>query len=240
MERLIASQTPLGRACIYLRLRFFRLAWLIAIHGAKMVKRALDVIGAVSMLVAFSPVMLALVLLVKLDGGPVLFRQIRIGRLGREFVMFKFRSMSVDAEARFAELLSKNEKPEGITFKIKNDPRITKIGRFIRKSSIDELPQLFNVLKGDMSLVGPRPALQREVALYTDLERRRLLAKPGVTCLWQVGEREGRLFEIGDRNNIDFFEQVELDVRYIETHSVWRDLWLMVKTVPAVLLGKGM
>jgi lipopolysaccharide/colanic/teichoic acid biosynthesis glycosyltransferase len=160
--------------------------------------------------------------------------------MGREFKMLKFRSMCVNAEAKLKEVMALNEKNEGVTFKIKNDPRITRVGRFIRKSSIDELPQLFNILKGDMSLVGPRPALPREVALYTERDRRRLLAKPGLTCFWQVGEREGGVFEIGDRNKIDFSEQVSLDVRYIESQSVTRDLWLLAKTVPAVLLGKGM
>jgi lipopolysaccharide/colanic/teichoic acid biosynthesis glycosyltransferase len=123
---------------------------------------------------------------------------------------------------------------------MKDDPRITKVGRFIRKSSLDELPQFWNVLKGEMSLVGPRPPVPREVALYSQADRRRFLVKPGITCLWQVGEREGRLFEIGDRNQIDFPEQVALDVRYIESHSVWRDLWILAKTVPAILFGKGM
>jgi lipopolysaccharide/colanic/teichoic acid biosynthesis glycosyltransferase len=146
----------------------------------------------------------------------------------------------VDAEARLKELLAKNEKASGVTFKMKDDPRITKVGRFIRKSSLDELPQFWNVLKGEMSLVGPRPPVPREVALYSQADRRRFLVKPGITCLWQVGEREGRLFEIGDRNQIDFPEQVALDVRYIESQSVWRDLWILAKTVPAILFGKGM
>ena len=152
--------------------------------------------------------------------------------------MLKFRSMCVNAEARLAALLAQNEKAQGITFKMKNDPRVTAVGRFIRKASIDELPQLFNVLMGDMSIVGPRPPLPREVALYSVEDRRRLLAMPGITCLWQVGERNGGTFEIGDRNSIDFDEQVQLDVRYIESQSALRDLWIMLKTLPAMLLGK--
>ena len=122
---------------------------------------------------------------------------------------------------------------------MKNDPRITPIGRFIRKSSIDELPQMINVLKGEMSLVGPRPPLPREVALYSPEDRRRLLITPGITCLWQIGEREGGLLEVGDRNSIGFSEQVSLDVRYIESQSVLKDLLILIKTVPAILFGKG-
>ena len=180
------------------------------------------------------------VILVKLDGGPIFFKQTRVGLMGREFKMLKYRSMVVDAEARLKDLLAKNEKAAGVTFKMKDDPRITRIGRFIRKSSLDELPQFLNVLKGEMSLVGPRPPIPREVALYSQADRRRLLTKPGITCLWQVGERQGRVFEIGDRNSIDFPEQVDLDVRYIESQSIWKDLWILAKTVPAILFGKGM
>ena len=240
VQRLLAVQSPWGRFRITAYLRFKRLAWLVVVHGTHFVKRVFDVLVSVLLLIATSPFMLLIAFLVKRDGGPVFFKQTRVGLMGREFKMFKFRSMCVDAEAKLRELLAKNEKSQGITFKIKDDPRITKIGRFIRKASIDELPQLINVLVGDMSLVGPRPAVPREVALYTEKDRRRLLAKPGVTCFWQVGEREGRLFEIGDRNQIDFDEQVSLDVRYIESQSLVRDIWLLVKTVPAVLLGKGM
>jgi len=190
--------------------------------------------------VLLSPFFLLLALLVKLDGGPVFFRQTRVGLNGRTFRMLKFRSMCVDAEARLQGLLGQNEKASGITFKMKDDPRITRIGKLLRKSSLDELPQLWNVLRGDMSLVGPRPPVLREVALYSQADRRRLLVKPGITGLWQVGERDGGLFEIGDRNSIDFPEQVSLDVRYIESQSIGKDLWLLAKTVPAILFGKGM
>ncbi|MFZ4763798.1 MAG: sugar transferase [Roseimicrobium sp.] len=239
-QRLLAAQTPWGR----LRLRTYvhgkRLAWMVVTRGTRCVKRLLDIVFSLAALVLWSPMLLLIAFLVKLDGGPVLFRQRRIGQFGREFGMLKFRSMCVDAEARLQQLLAQNEKAQGVTFKMKNDPRITPIGRLLRKTSLDELPQLLNVLRGEMSLVGPRPALQREVALYTMEDRRRLLAKPGLTCLWQVGERHGGLFEIGDRNSIDFSEQVSLNVRYIESQSLWRDLLLLAKTVPAVLLGKGM
>ena len=203
-------------------------------------KRAFDILASFVAIVMLFPVFLGIALLVKRDGGPVFFRQTRIGLRGREFKMLKFRSMCVDAEAKLKDLLAKNEKASGVTFKMKDDPRITKIGKILRKSSLDELPQFWNVLKGEMSLVGPRPPVPREVALYSQADRRRFLVKPGITCLWQVGEREGGLLEIGDRNSIDFPEQVSLDVRYIESQSFWRDLLILAKTVPAILFGKGM
>ncbi len=240
MERLLAAQTPWGRFQLTLYVTWKRLAWKGVISGTLFLKRFFDIVLSICALVLLAPVFATIALIVKSDGGPVFFRQTRIGLLGREFKMLKFRSMVVDAEARLKELLARNEKASGVTFKMKDDPRITKVGRFIRKSSLDELPQFWNVLKGEMSLVGPRPPVPREVALYSQADRRRFLVKPGITCLWQVGEREGRLFEIGDRNQIDFPEQVALDVRYIESQSVWRDLWILAKTVPAILFGKGM
>ena len=240
MQRLLAAQTPWGRFRLTLYVTWKRLAWQGVISGTLFLKRVFDIVLSICALILLAPVFATIALIVKSDGGPVFFRQTRIGLLGREFKMLKFRSMVIDAEARLKELLAKNEKASGVTFKMKDDPRITKVGRFIRKSSLDELPQFWNVLKGEMSLVGPRPPVPREVALYSQADRRRFLVKPGITCLWQVGEREGRLFEIGDRNQIDFPEQVALDVRYIESQSVWRDLWILAKTVPAILFGKGM
>jgi lipopolysaccharide/colanic/teichoic acid biosynthesis glycosyltransferase len=152
--------------------------------------------------------------------------------------MLKFRSMVVDAEAHLRALLEKHSKAGSVTVLIRDDPRITRIGGWLRKSSLDELPQFWNVLCGEMSLVGPRPPLPREVELYSQADRRRLLVKPGMTCLWQIGEREGRLWEVGHRHRIEFPEQVELDVRYIESQSLARDLWILAKTVPAILLGR--
>lgn len=143
--------------------------------------------------------------------------------------MYKFRSMCPDAETRMREILAKNHHKEGVTFKLRDDPRLTRIGKWLRKCSLDELPQLFNVLTGDMSLVGPRPPLPREVALYSLADRRRLAAKPGITCLWQIS----------GRSNIDFSGQVRLDVRYIETQSLTTDIQILAKTLPAVLGGKG-
>ncbi len=240
MQRLLAAQSPLGRLRLGFYLRIKRLLWKSVVHGTFAAKRLLDIIASGLAILILSPVFAIVALLVKLDGGPILFRQTRIGLLGREIKMLKFRSMCLDAETRLQALLAQNEKAEGVTFKLKRDPRITPIGRLLRKTSLDELPQMFNVLRGDMSLVGPRPPLPREVALYTQQDRRRLLIKPGVTCLWQIGEKNGGLLEIGDRNSIDFAEQVSLDVRYLESQSLWRDLWILIKTVPAVLAGKGM
>lgn len=240
MSRLLAAQTPWGRARLNAYVRWKRVSWQIVINATLFVKRAFDVVLSLIAMVLLSPVFLGLAIAVKMDGGPVFFRQTRIGLNGREFKMLKFRSMCVDAEARLKDLLAKNEKASGVTFKMKDDPRITKVGKFIRKSSLDELPQFWNVLAGEMSLVGPRPPVPREVALYTQADRRRFLVKPGITCLWQVGERQGGLLEIGDRNTIDFPEQVSLDVRYIESQSLWKDLVILMKTVPAILFGKGM
>ena len=240
MSRLLAAQTPWGRARLNAYVRWKRTSWQVVINATLFLKRAFDILVSVLAIICFAPIFLVIAVLVKSDGGPIFFRQTRIGLNGREFKMLKYRSMCVDAEARLKDLLAKNEKASGVTFKMKDDPRITKIGKILRKSSLDELPQFWNVLAGDMSLVGPRPPVPREVALYTQADRRRFLVKPGITCLWQVGEREGGLLEIGDRNSIDFPEQVSLDVRYIESQSFWKDIVILMKTVPAILFGKGM
>ena len=240
MSRLLAAQTPWGRARLNTYVRWKRISWQVVINATLFLKRAFDIIVSMLAIICLSPLFLFIAILVKSDGGPVFFRQTRIGLNGRAFKMLKYRSMCVDAEARLKDLLAKNEKASGVTFKMKDDPRITKIGKILRKSSLDELPQFWNVLAGDMSLVGPRPPVPREVALYSQADRRRFLVKPGITCLWQVGEREGGLLEIGDRNSIDFPEQVTLDVRYIESQSFWKDVVILMKTVPAILFGKGM
>lgn len=148
---------------------------------------------------------------------------------GRRFRCWKFRSMSIDADQRKEELMEDNEMAGGTTFKIKRDPRVTRIGRFIRKASIDELPQLWNVFVGDMSLVGPRPPVPQEVAEYDAYEMRRLAVKPGITCIWQVS----------GRSDIPFREQVRLDIEYISKRCVWLDLMLLLKTIPAVLFARG-
>ena len=239
MARLLAAQSPAGRLRLRADAYFKRVLWRAVVGFAGCVKRTLDLVIATTVVLLFAPMFIVIAILVKLDGGPILFRQTRYGLHGREFKMLKFRSMVPDAEARLNGLLHLNEKAEGITFKIKDDPRITKVGKCLRKTSLDELPQFFNVIWGDMSLVGPRPPVRREVEQYELRHRLRFYAKPGITCLWQVGERNGGVWEIGDRNTIDFEEQVGLDVRYIESQSFWKDLWLLAKTVPAILFGKG-
>jgi lipopolysaccharide/colanic/teichoic acid biosynthesis glycosyltransferase len=193
-------------------------------------KRLLDVFVSLALLTVLSPLFLIVALCVKLtDGGPVFFRQKRVGLHGRVFDFFKFRSMVVDAEARKDELLKLNKHANSVTFKMCRDPRVTWVGRIMRKTSIDELPQLWNVLVGEMTLVGPRPAVVAEVQRYTVRERRRLAVVPGLTCFWQVSGRA----------DLDFQQQVELDVRYIRERSLWMDLKLMLLTIPAVLSGKG-
>lgn len=194
------------------------------------IKRTLDIIGSIAFLLVFSPLYLVLALLVKLeDRGPVFFSQTRVGRFGETLQMHKFRSMRLNAEAELGKLLAQNEHAEGITFKIKNDPRITHVGKWLRRFSLDELPQFVDVLKGDMSLVGPRPPTPREVSLYSPADRRRLAVKPGLTCFWQVS----------GRSNIDFSGQVKLDVQYIETAGFWMDIKILIRTVRAVVSGNG-
>lgn len=238
MRRFLAVQTPWGRWRLCVFVKWKQLAWQNVVHAAIFIKRALDIVGSIIALIFFSPVFLILAILVKLDGGPVFFRQRRVGFMGREFTMPKYRSMCVDAEAKLKDLLARNEMASGVTFQMKDDPRVTKIGKILRKTSLDELPQFLNVLRGEMSLVGPGPPVLREVALYSQADRRRLLVKPGITCLWQVGERHGWLLEIGDRHATDFPEQVALDVRYIESQNVWHDLLILMKTIPSILFGK--
>ncbi len=191
-----------------------------------LLKRAIDIIGSFLGIVISLPIMLAVAILIKLEDpkGPILFSQERNGVYPKTFRMYKFRSMYVDAEERLQELMHLNEQ-SGPAFKIKNDPRITKVGKFIRKTSLDELPQLLNILKGDMSIVGPRPAIPREVALYNEHQIQRLMVKPGLTCIWQVS----------GRNNIGFDDWVELDIEYIKTRNLWLDIKLILKTIPALL-----
>lgn len=226
------GEEPTGPRRALRRLGFWRkkYAWALVINGAKFLKRALDVAVSLSMMIALAPLFLIVALCIKLtDRGPVLFWQARVGQWGREFPFPKFRSMVTDAEKIKDHLLTQNDHGASVTFKMKRDPRVTWIGRIIRKLSIDELPQLWCVFIGDMSLVGPRPPVPREVALYTLADRRRLDAIPGLTCIWQVS----------GRGDIPFPQQVELDVQYIESRSVWLDLKILLQTVPAVILGKG-
>lgn len=200
--------------------------WCHASHRRDGVRRAGDILISLLCLLVLWPVMLVTVilLLVENPGASPVFMQTRVGRNGREFTLFKFRSMVPGAEERLEELLPQNEM-DGPAFKMHNDPRITPLGRFLRRSSIDELPQLFNVLRGDMSLVGPRPALPREVALYDQRARGRLAVKPGMTCYWQIRP---------DRNSLRFEQWLELDLKYIREQSIPVDLLILLKTIGAV------
>ncbi len=214
---------------LWLRFMIKKNAWMVVLEGSRALKRLIDIVGSALGLVALSPVFGMTALLIKLeDGGPIFFSQQRVGKWGKRFQMYKFRSMIVNADKVKSELMDQNE-AGGVIFKMKRDPRITRVGRVIRKLSIDELPQLYNVLKGDMSLVGPRPSLPKEVAEYTLSDRRRLEAIPGLTCLWQVS----------GRSDINFEGQVRLDVQYLESQTFLGDIILLLKTIPAVLLGKG-
>lgn len=197
--------------------------------GKLFLKRVFDIVISSSILILSSPVLLAVACAVRLTSpGPVFFRQIRCGRNGRRFVLYKFRSMVIDAEAKLSELKARNEMT-GPVFKITNDPRITPVGKFLRKTSLDEFSQFWNVLKGDMSLVGPRPPLPSEVAQYEPWQRRRLSMQPGITCIWQASHRHG----------VDFEEWMEMDLRYIDNWSLWLDFKILFLTGRAVFAGSG-
>jgi exopolysaccharide biosynthesis polyprenyl glycosylphosphotransferase len=197
--------------------------------GRRLVKSLSDKAGALAVLLALSPLLVTVALAIKVfDGGPVLFRQTRVGRDGRTFTMIKFRTMVGDAETRKSELAERNEH-DGVLFKIRQDPRVTRVGRVLRRYSLDELPQLCNVLRGDMSLVGPRPPLPEEVERYRDDVRRRLVVKPGMTGLWQVS----------GRSDLSWEESVRLDLRYVENWSLVLDFQIIWKTWSAVLRGSG-
>lgn len=193
------------------------------------VKNCMDRIGGLIGLILAMPIgILAAAAIKSEDGGPIFFRQVRAGKNGKPFTIYKFRTMVINAEKLRKKLLSKNEM-SGPVFKIKKDPRITKIGAWLRKTSIDELPQLINILRGEMSLVGPRPPLPAEVARYNRWQRRKLSVKPGLTCLWQIN----------GRNHVDFDDWMKLDIEYIDNWSIWLDTKILVKTVPAVMKGSG-
>ena len=193
------------------------------------VKRVVDVLLGFLALVLLSPFFLVIAILIKLDSrGPVFFRQVRAGKNGREFLFYKFRSMIEDAEELKQSLMHLNEL-DGPVFKISDDPRITSVGRFLRRTSLDELPQLINVLRGEMSLVGPRPPLPSEVENYEGWQRKKLSVVPGITCLWQIS----------GRNHIGFTEWMRLDIEYIRRQSLGLDFRILARTVPAVLSRKG-
>lgn len=193
------------------------------------IKRFFDICLSSAALVVLSPLLLAIAILIYLeDKGPVIYSQTRIGKDGRAFKLYKFRSMCVDADEKLKDLQKLNER-DGPVFKIKNDPRVTKVGKFIRKTCIDELPQLVNIIKGDMSIVGPRPPLPNEVEQYNSYQKQRLLVVPGLTCYWQIQKGEETTFD----------EWVELDLKYIKERSILLDFRLILLTFKVILSGKG-
>ena len=198
--------------------------------GFQCVKRIIDIVLSAGGLVCLTPVFIIVSFLMKREEptGPILFKQARVGKNGKEFTMYKFRSMCVDAEDKLEQLLTKNE-IKGAMFKMKDDPRVTEIGKKIRRNSIDELPQLLNVLKGDMSLIGPRPPLPREVKEYSRYDKQRLMVKPGCSGLWQIS----------GRNEMDFAEMVELDIQYIREQSLMNDIKIIWKTVKVMVRPNG-
>lgn len=193
-------------------------------------KRVFDFCASLAALIVLSPVMLIIALVIYFDDkGEAIFSQYRCGKDGKQFKMYKFRTMCVDAEEKLATLEKDNEM-DGPVFKIKNDPRITKVGKFLRSSGLDELPQLVNILKGDMSVVGPRPALPKEVAQYGKKEKIRLAVLPGLTCYWQIAP---------SRNDISFDEWMEMDKKYVQERNLWVDIKIILKTVVTVVKRQG-
>ena len=210
--------------------RLKQFAWRVTVRSTYIFKRFMDIVISELALIALSPLFLLLGILIKLTSrGPIFFVQERIGLYGRPFRFYKFRSMYLDAEKRKQELLAQNQSADGVIFKMKNDPRITPVGKILRRTSMDELPQLLNVLFGDMSLVGPRPPVPSEVQQYTLDDRKRLEVKPGLTCLWQVS----------GRSDIPFKQQVRLDQEYIRAMGLWNDFVILLRTIPAILTGRG-
>jgi lipopolysaccharide/colanic/teichoic acid biosynthesis glycosyltransferase len=208
-----------------------RIVWRISVSALRVAKRAMDIAIVLPALVFLAPLFVVVALSIRLyDGGPSLYWQKRVGRRGREFAFPKFRSMCVDSDAARAKIATMNQHgADGVTFKMKHDPRITPTGRLIRRFSIDELPQLWCVLNGQMTLVGPRPPIPSEVAQYSLRDRERLSVVPGLTCFWQVN----------GRSEIPFPQQVEMDIDYIHQRSLWTDIKVLFKTIPAVLFGRG-
>jgi lipopolysaccharide/colanic/teichoic acid biosynthesis glycosyltransferase len=206
------------------------LVWESGLRSLFVIKRLFDVVISLAALILLSPLFLLLAVCILIDDGfPVLFMQKRVGLYGREFRLFKFRTMCRNAEEMKADLADLNQAADGVLFKMKNDPRVTRVGRVLRRFSLDETPQFINVLTGDLALVGPRPPLPEEVANYTLHDRKRLHVKPGLTCLWQI---QGR-------SDVPFDQLVHLDMQYIRSQSLWKDFIIIIKTIPAVLFGRG-
>jgi lipopolysaccharide/colanic/teichoic acid biosynthesis glycosyltransferase len=224
---------PVTRADVHVlrwKHRYRLIFWEGMLRSLLVVKRLVDiVISAVALLLLLPVFLIVAVCIIVEDGFPVIYIQKRVGLNGREFRFFKFRSMCKDADKLKEDLLEKNESAGNVTFKIKDDPRVLRCGRVLRRFSIDELPQFLNVLIGNLSIVGPRPPLPDEVKRYSLSDRKRLHVKPGITCLWQVR----------GRSDISFDEQVGLDMQYIQSQSILNDLIIVLKTIPAVLFGRG-
>lgn len=226
MEQLLNKTLKGSKRALYRKIFF----WESTIGFSNLLKRIIDIIGSGLGLLLLSPLFAITALAIYLENpGAVFYASTRVGKDGREFDFYKFRSMVVGADKMKDQLLDQNESDGGVIFKMKKDPRITRSGGIIRRFSIDELPQLVNVLKGDMSLVGPRPPVPREVAEYSLEDRKRLHVTPGITCIWQVS----------GRSDIPFDQQVELDKQYIRSQSFFTDVIILLKTIPAVLGGKG-
>lgn len=226
--RILGEEPP--TLCIRMRDHARWLGWRLQERMRRPVKRTLDIVLAGLGLLLGSPLVAAIAVAIKLDdGGPILYRQVRVAKNGRLFLCLKFRSMRVDADRLRAALVAAQGASGGVRFKSRQDPRITRVGRMLRRTSLDEFPQLWNVLRGEMSLVGPRPPIPAEVAAYRAREWRRLDVDAGLTCIWQVS----------GRSCIPFRQQVEMDLAYIQHESVGLDLRLIAKTIPAVISGKG-
>ena len=206
-------------------------AWRFTVRLSYALKRLFDLVGSIMALAVLGPVVfIPVAIAIKLDSpGPVFYVETRVGKYGHHFRFFKFRSMHVGADQLLAELKSQNESADGVTFKMKNDPRVTRVGRILRKFSLDELPQLLNILFNDMSFVGPRPAKPNEVSIYNPDDRKRMNIKPGLTGIWQVS----------GRSDLPFKQQVYLDKEYIQSWSLKQDIIILLKTIPAVFTGKG-
>jgi len=224
---------PISKADVHIlkwKQRTRLLFWESMLRSLLIVKRSFDLFVSLLALVFLMPLfMIVAVCIIVEDGFPVVFSQRRVGLDGREFNMFKFRTMCRDAEKMRLELLDRNDSTDGVTFKMRHDPRVLRVGRLLRRFSIDELPQFVNVLKGDLAIVGPRPPLPEEVKRYSLSDRKRLHVKPGLTCLWQIS----------GRSDIPFGRQVSLDIQYIQSQSLLKDFVIVLKTIPAVLFGRG-
>ncbi|MEI6891095.1 MAG: sugar transferase [Pontiella sp.] len=226
-------EIPVTKADIHIlkwKQRFRLLFWESMLRSLLVFKRMLDIIVSLTALILFAPICLLIGLCILIeDGFPVIYMQKRVGLNGLEFRFYKFRSMVRNADELLEQLEQQNESGDGVIFKMKKDPRVLRCGRFLRRSSLDEIPQFINVLAGNLSVVGPRPPLPKEVKTYTLSERKRLHVKPGLTCLWQIR----------GRSDIPFSEQVSLDLQYIQSQSLLKDIVIMLKTIPAILFGRG-